>query len=224
MRILPDGVASTILSKMTYNDLERRERRPNRIGRVKDSEQLTRLERACDDADDILGGTHEWNFIVTKSGSDWDFPFTAGTAVVLTERALKTVTPETLAHEMVHIYQRFDQASFDDIYQRHFSMVKVRSLRLPRGLGKKLVMNPDGPDVRWAHRLPWGLVWVCMVVPSRGKPPEKRAYDAILDKSTLHVKTRINTNRLKRYAAALGVPTHSLYHPNEMAAEIAVSL
>lgn len=92
-----------------------------------------------------------WVIIKSKNGYNWNTCYTQGAVIVLSEKRIELDDnlARTLAHEMIHIYQRRFPKLFRDFYKKkmNFSDLKLNDKQLESidelGLDNIYVENPD---------------------------------------------------------------------------------
>jgi hypothetical protein len=92
-----------------------------------------------------------WVIIKSKNGYNWNTCYTQGAVIVLSEKRIELDDnlARTLAHEMIHIYQRRFPKLFRDFYKKkmNFSDLELNDKQLESidelGLDSIYVENPD---------------------------------------------------------------------------------
>lgn len=111
----------------------------------------------------------QWRLIKMASHMDMGMPYTIGSYVVLPEHLVTSITSgshlarcaETLAHESIHIIQRYNQDRFDEMYERKWNFRRA-NVAIPKSIQDRLVTNPDSLNVNWVFfeaGQPW---WFCL--------------------------------------------------------------
>lgn len=110
-----------------------------------------------------------WRFIKINSRMDMGMPYTLGSYVILPEHLVTSITSglhlercaETLAHELIHILQRYNQNKFDDFYERNWNF-RRGSVAIPKVIQDRLVTNPDSVSVNWVLLEAGQTWWFCL--------------------------------------------------------------
>lgn len=149
----------------------------------------------------ILENVQEIQIIMVLEG----YPFTIGknTIVFPSEYLLKprNVQNEILIHELVHLHQRRDPASYEHYYEHQLNFRKINTSLLPVAIKNRLMYNPDGQKYEWIWKnryIPLGI--------------DHNTY--LFDIRTGHLKP---VEQIVEYANAFGT-SQQLYHPNEIVA------
>lgn len=96
-----------------------------------------------------------WVIIKAKNGYNWNVCYTQGGVIVLSQKRIDTDDnlARTLAHEMIHIYQRRYPKLFRNFYKKkmNFSDLKLNEKQLKSidklGIDKIYVENPDNCEM-----------------------------------------------------------------------------
>jgi hypothetical protein len=203
-----------------------------------------KLERAYPD----LART-PWRFIKVANNIEGGLPHTRGDNIVLAAGTvdwligMKANEPEAkavfnastlLVHELVHVHQRRRPKSYADLYRKEWGFVKAADITITGWMRSRQVMNPDGTDVTWVYpiRDNGAVRWILpLVVFSDGAGPKRMPGDFRMIAVTLRGKAgRFHAIEGGESLRALAsVPEYaqrfsgvgSIYHPNEIAAELA---
>ena len=166
-----------------------------------------------------------------RAGTDWDFPFTVGNTVFLTETYIQSmkmgrITNKTrpilvtLVHELVHINTPAFLQQFEYIYRKHFGFRKVTGVDLSR-IHRYIITNPDGYQLEWivGFRIQNDdrIRWFMPVLVFRNNV---RSMLAELDEHYVATGMLIPTESYPLYTNAIyGLRKHN-YHPNEIVATL----
>ena len=96
-----------------------------------------------------------WIVIKSKNGYNWDVCYTQGNVIVLSQKRIDTDDnlARTLAHEMIHIYQRKYPKLFRNFYKKkmNFSDLKLNQKQMESidqlGIDQIYVENPDNCEM-----------------------------------------------------------------------------
>jgi hypothetical protein len=99
----------------------------------------------------VISSPINWVIIKSKYGFNWNVCFTQGNVIVLSQKAidLDNNLARTLAHEMIHIYQRRFPKLFRDFYKKkmNFTDLELNDKQLESidelGIDNIYVENPD---------------------------------------------------------------------------------
>ena len=99
----------------------------------------------------VISSPMNWIIIKSKYGFNWNVCFTQGNVIILSQKRIDTDDnlARTLAHEMIHIYQRKYPQLFREFYKKKFGFTdfKPNEKQLESieelGIDKIYVDNPD---------------------------------------------------------------------------------
>ncbi len=168
----------------------------------------------------LLAG--DWNFAKTRPELEFGMPFTLADVILLPSLDKIGNLSRILVHEKIHVLERQFSSQFNQflIHKLDFRLVK-REGKLPF----IPFSNPDGLQLdraSWIFYNEMEGIWYCpfLTIDKRG----------ILNKLAVSVKFINNntvkiTNRVKEVVSLLSkkfpsCPTHHLYHPYEIMAEL----
>uniref|UniRef100_A0A6C0IZQ5 Uncharacterized protein n=1 Tax=viral metagenome TaxID=1070528 RepID=A0A6C0IZQ5_9ZZZZ len=107
----------------------------------------------------------EWNFVKISYNIEKGMPFTLGKYIFLSDRLLlkyyidmakknkKNIIDncETLIHEKIHIFQRYNQNVFDKYYRKKFNSLKINNLSISEYWNNMIISNPDGLNINYIY-------------------------------------------------------------------------
>lgn len=163
-----------------------------------------------------------WKFVKLASFMDFAFPYTLNDVVVLPSSFLaqhaEREVAVTLLHESFHIDQWAHQSGFDEFYEREWGYVRPRRLTIPCSIWKRIVTDPDGPDIRWVRKLNGAYHWTALVLPGEKSRPVAVAY---MCKQTRpgHFVVTSEQRPLASFRNCLFGEVDA-YHPNELYASL----
>jgi predicted metal-dependent hydrolase len=99
----------------------------------------------------VISSPMNWIIIKSKDGFNWDFCYTQGNVIILSQKSIDKDDnlARTLAHEMIHIYQRKHPKLFRNLYNKKmgFNDFKPNQKQIESidelGIDKIYVDNPD---------------------------------------------------------------------------------
>lgn len=101
-----------------------------------------------------------WNFIKISDDIEKSMPFTLGKYIFLPEKFLNIMTQnkkipdfilETLIHEKIHIFQRYNYNLFKQFYTQNLGIIFSDSIKIKSYWQKQHLKNPDGLDITWIY-------------------------------------------------------------------------
>ena len=171
------------------------------------------------------------DFMKSKSGKDWDFPYTfisgEHNVIMLTEIGLQKILSgtgfknryllETLLHEIIHLHQKRNNDSYVSYYERIYGFKQITLDNYDNNVAE-MITNPDGYYVN-------GKIWAIKIDDNYYFP-----YLEISMKERLRKINYINNRWLlsnifaddginAKYNAMFKVESQR-YHPNEIFARI----
>ena len=169
----------------------------------------------------------KWNIVKVSDKIEKGMPFTLGEYIFLSDKLLlkyyedmiiknkKNIIDncETLIHEKIHIYQRYNQLLFDKFYRKHFGSIKINNLILKKPWKNKLLSNPDGLDVNYVYPYD-NKFFLPLLINTKNKL--KQIVIELESKKDLLITTKHYMNiddfkPFKKYSNDI-----SCYHPNEI--------
>lgn len=191
-----------------------------------------------------------WRLIKVSDRIEGGLPHTRGDCIILGEGVvpamrltegsdpglLRREFANLLVHEQMHVLQRLNPELFADLYTRVWGFEQAGSIDTA-GVGP-VVVNPDGVDLNWVYplregdtvryiaprivfapgvehpRMPWDFRMIAVELRRDGP-----AYRAAVD-SAGSAKVRPLSDEKGYLADLRREPISSLYHPNEIAAEM----
>ena len=156
-----------------------------------------------------------WKLIMSINNLEMGMPFTLDNKIVINEKSLETInnTPfnksfmNTLLHEKLHIFQRYNQNKFNRFYIQNYPFLhrKLFIQSIPNTLRRKYMTNPDSNFDYWTYKI------------------DGEEYYPILEKinnqvkSIAYSKNEKNTIMLDNIKTIWGLRKNtSCYHPNEI--------
>ena len=190
-----------------------------------------------------------WIFIKVAPSLEGGLPHTRGGCIVLSDLTLgplvqrRTIDPEWLTltrsgelllHEQTHVIQREHPDLFTDLYTRFWGFRHAARIQGCDWLTTHQLLDPDGVDTHWVFPLKSGgqIRWILplTVLPDAGarlgqmrkvavdvEPAEGDAFRVKVDPSGMPYMQDLAS--LSDYTHRF-LPAHSVYHPNEIAADL----
>lgn len=179
-------------------------------------------------------------FIKTTGLEEGGAAYTRGQAIVLQQKQLANVSrlPSLIAHELLHVYSRFNPEMKRKLYQA-IGFYPVGEIPFPASIAKQKITNPDAPINDFAIRVSYQgkMVWVVPILYSEDKQyslerggeffdylefmfvvigsdekPNMTAYDP--DNAQI-----VKVSEFKGFFKQIGRNTNYIIHPEEIIAE-----
>lgn len=178
----------------------------------------------------LLGGT--WKLAKTSTSLEFSMPFTLGDVIFFSP--LKSSSPleykRTLVHERMHILQRDYPTMFNKflIERLGFRLVKIKKKKLPF----TIFSNPDGlqldsaswifPVKNYISNKNNKTKWFCpfLTINKSGNLEKIAVQVKYIKKATVRILTRVEPVVKLLKARFPSCPSHHLYHPYEIMAEL----
>lgn len=169
----------------------------------------------------------EWNFVKTSYKLEKGMPFTLGKYIFLSDKLILKYyfdmihknkgniidNCETLIHEKIHIYQRYNQKLFDKYYYKQFNSRKINNLSITKYWNNMIISNPDGLNVNYIYTYE-NKKYLPLLINNKNRL--KQIVIELKTKNNLLITTNkyIDINKFipfQKYS-----PDISCYHPNEI--------